>query len=245
MSQMFRLFFAVSILLGATFMAASDAEARKFRFGGGSKSKSYSSPSSRSSTTVVVVPSYRSGSGTFSRTSNNGVSDSKPVDANGIQLVYDMPNTSDYAYGSGYFDVGFRQMADDAGEYVIYAGPHFMQLKPKLQGQIAERLGFDPVEEHKKIRRERGQQVPEAPAATTKPVALASAAPSKAADAAPTAAVSSGGTGLLPFVIFFVVLGGAGAAFFALQRRGSGSTVEVGRASMEERVNARLQAMRT
>lgn len=245
MSQMFRLFFAVAILLGGILVSADDAEARKFRFGGGSKKSSYSKSSSRgnSSTTVVVVPTYRSGH-SYSR-AQDGTGEAK-ADSNGIQLVYDMPNTSDYAYASGHFDIGYRADAEDTDKYVIYAGPHYMTLKPKLQGQIAERLGFDPVENHKKARSERGEVVPTSPVAVqtvAAPIATPDPVQPEAAKTDTPAPAASGSMSFLPILVFFVVLTVAGVIFMLFRGRDSG-TVEVGRANMEDRVNARLQALR-
>ena len=230
MSHMFRFVLALIILLSGALMPFDGADAkRKFR-SSSSSDRDYSGTSISSSRTYIVpTPRYHGGAST--------ISGNKPVDSNGIELVYNMPNTQDYAYGSGFFDVGFRHMADNTGDYVIYAGPHFMALKPKLQGQIAERLGFDPVEEHKKRRAQYGENVE---GVTTQSSLANLSAPHTDTEEVQEGFFSKGWA----YGIAILLFGMGGIIIYAYQRRVKSALQTDGCTNLEERMNARLRSMR-
>lgn len=227
MSSLLRAILVTVVVMSGFIIAIDDAEARrKFRFGGGSStSRNYDnnasrvdahSTATRRSTRVIVVPTGYHGGTSTKRNNNN------------IELVYAMPNTSDYAYGGGYFDVGFRHIDAESGEYVIYEGVHYMALKPKLQAQIAARLGFDPVEQHKKARAQR--LVDDG----------ASSVSSAAAKTAQQNFFGQGGAYVMALLLFVI----GGVIIYAYRRRVMGALEVDGHANLEERMNARLKSMR-
>lgn len=128
-------YFIVIIAVSASFVVAiDDADARRFRWrSGGSRS--------------VVVPTSVPTAGAA------GAAGAAVAATGAITLVHNMPDTNDFAYGNGHFDVGFRETEDGKGEYVIYHGDLASPLKPDLQKGIADMVGFDPVERHKASRK--------------------------------------------------------------------------------------------
>lgn len=205
----------ILITLCSSFVVATDsADARRrFRMGGGS-----------SRTVVVPVVHSRShnSSGSETATGDGGAP---------ITLVHAMPDTPDYAYGNGYFDVGFRETPDGKGEYVIYSGTYASVLKPELQKGIAGIVGFDPVERHKASRKSASASGSASPAAPQK-MAATPIEPSK-----------------VPWLSIFFLLGMVGIVVFGLWKRFSRPAEDSGFGTnvpdMETRIDARLRSLRS
>lgn len=198
------------VLLSSFIVATDSADARRrFRLGGGSR--------------TVVVPVVRPGSRDSSSPESASSGDSGPP----ITLVHSLPDTDDFAYANGYYDIGFRDTSDGNGEYVIFSGTYASPLKPPLQKGLADIIGFDPVERHKAGRK------------TT-------AVTPFARQGAVTPAATSRG---LPWFSILIVLALAGAGLLFLWKRLTSQAKEVSvdanMPGMEARIDARLRQLRT
>lgn len=205
-------FSIIIITIFASFvMAIDDAEARRFR---------WRSSGSRTVTVPTSVP-------TTSATGAAGAAGAAVAATSAITLVHNMPDTSDFSYGNGYFDVGFRETEDGKGEYVIYQGDLASPLKPDLQKGIADMVGYDPVERHKANR-----------------MVMPVSAPVEGQQPGGKATFSSS----VPWFSILFLLIFVGAAVFRLWRRFAYrdilQTPGSNAPDMEERINTRLRELR-